>query len=77
MLRRSKRALSFALIIASSVFAPMAEAGKVATPMATVSLPNSSPLVTFRLLFNVGAASDPKGKEGLATLTAGHDICPA
>jgi Predicted Zn-dependent peptidases len=70
MLRRSKRALSFALIIASSVFAPMAEAGKVAIPMATVSLPNSSPLVTFRLLFNVGAASDPKGKEGLATLTA-------
>ncbi|MEN3335072.1 MAG: zinc protease [Blastocatellia bacterium] len=70
MLRRSKHALAFALIIASTVFAPMAEAGKAPNPMATVSLPNSSPLVTFRLLFNVGAASDPKGKEGLAALTA-------
>jgi zinc protease len=70
MLRRSKRALSFALIIASSVFAPIAEAGRAPNAMATVSLPNSSPLVTFRLLFNVGAASDPKGKEGLAALTA-------
>jgi zinc protease len=70
MLRRSKHALSFALIIASSVFAPLAEAGKAPNPMATVSLPNSSPLVSFRLLFNAGAASDPKGKEGLAALTA-------
>lgn len=67
---RSKCALLIALIIASSAVAPIAEAGKAASPMATVSLPNSSPLVTFRLLFNVGAASDPKGKEGLAALTA-------
>jgi len=29
-----------------------------------------SPLVTFRVVFQVGAASDPKGKEGLASLTA-------
>ncbi|HJQ23440.1 MAG TPA: pitrilysin family protein [Blastocatellia bacterium] len=70
MHRRSYRALIFAIVIASSVFAPIAEAGKAAKNMATVSLPNSSPLVTFRLLFNVGAASDPKGKEGLAALTA-------
>jgi len=70
MLRRSKRALLLALIIASSVIAPIAEAGKAASPMAIVSLPNSSPLVSFRLLFNVGSASDPKGKEGLAALTA-------
>src|SRR2546423_5617875 len=70
MLRRSQRALAVALVIASSVFAPMAEAGKAAKNMATVSLPTWSQLVTFRLLFNVGAASDPKGKEGLAALTA-------
>ncbi|MFL6213817.1 MAG: M16 family metallopeptidase [Blastocatellia bacterium] len=70
MLRRSKRALVFALIIASSALVPVAEAGKAAPAMATVTLPNSSPLVTFRLLFNVGSASDPKGKEGLAQLTA-------
>ncbi|HZS48985.1 MAG TPA: pitrilysin family protein [Blastocatellia bacterium] len=30
----------------------------------------SSPLVTFRFLFLVGAASDPDGKEGVANLTA-------
>lgn len=35
-----------------------------------VLIPNSSPLVSFRLLFNVGAAADPKGKEGVAALTA-------
>jgi zinc protease len=38
--------------------------------MAMVLLPSSSPLVSFRLLFNTGSASDPKGKEGLAGLTA-------
>ena len=38
--------------------------------MASVLLPNSSPLVSFRLLFNIGSASDPKGKEGVAALTA-------
>ena len=71
MLRRSKCALVFALVIASAALAPVAGAGKPANAMATVTLPNSSPLVTFRLLFNVGSAGDPKGKEGLAQLTAG------
>ena len=70
MLRRSKGALCAALILLASVFTPMAKAGKAPNAMATVLLPNSSPLVTFRLLFNTGAASDPKGKEGLAALTA-------
>lgn len=32
--------------------------------------PGESPLVTFRIAFRVGAASDPTGKEGLAALTA-------
>src|SRR5882724_2202155 len=36
----------------------------------TVLLPNRSPLVTFRILFLTGSAYDPKGKEGLASLTA-------
>ncbi len=35
-----------------------------------VTLPGSSPLVSFRLVFLTGAASDPAGKEGLAALTA-------
>ncbi len=40
------------------------------SPLASVLLPNRSPLVTFRILFMTGAASDPKGKEGIASLTA-------
>jgi zinc protease len=37
---------------------------------ATLTLPSDSPLVSFRILFKTGAASDPKGKEGVAALTA-------
>ncbi len=36
----------------------------------TVLIKNSSPIINFRILFNVGAALDPPGKEGLAQLTA-------
>jgi zinc protease len=35
-----------------------------------VLVPNRSPLVSFRILFMTGSANDPKGKEGLASLTA-------
>lgn len=35
-----------------------------------VLLPNRSPLVSFRILFMTGSASDPQGKEGVASLTA-------
>ena len=38
--------------------------------IADVLQPSHSPLVTFRILFNTGAASDPAGKEGVASLTA-------
>jgi len=51
-----------------------AKAGRKATmkPANTndVLLPNRSPLVSFRILFMTGSAEDPKGKEGLASLTA-------
>jgi zinc protease len=63
--------ISAALIL--TVVAPgwsLARAGKARSSMASVLLPNSSPLVSFRLLFNIGSASDPKGKEGVAALTA-------
>ncbi|HEV7844576.1 MAG TPA: pitrilysin family protein, partial [Pyrinomonadaceae bacterium] len=33
-------------------------------------MPNSTPLVTFRILFMTGSANDPAGKEGVAALTA-------
>jgi len=36
----------------------------------TLIIQNSSPIVNFRVLFNVGSALDPAGKEGLASLTA-------
>ncbi len=42
----------------------------LAGPIATVLQPNRSPLITFRLLFNLGSASDLEGKEGIAALTA-------
>jgi len=35
-----------------------------------VTLPSKSPIVTFRIVFKTGAAADPAGKEGVATLTA-------
>ncbi len=35
-----------------------------------VLLPNLSPLVSFRILFMTGSAFDPRGKEGVASLTA-------
>lgn len=35
-----------------------------------ITLPDKSPLVTVRVVFRTGAASDPKGKEGLAAMTA-------
>jgi len=35
-----------------------------------VLLRNRSPLVSFRILFMTGSASDPQGKEGVASLTA-------
>jgi zinc protease len=41
-----------------------------ASPIASVLEPSQSPLVSFRLLFMTGAASDPAGKEGVAALTA-------
>lgn len=41
-----------------------------ASPIATVLQPNNTPLVSFRILFMTGSASDPKGKEGVAALTA-------
>ncbi|HYE13647.1 MAG TPA: pitrilysin family protein, partial [Pyrinomonadaceae bacterium] len=40
------------------------------TRIASVLQPSQSPLVTFRLLFMTGSAHDPKGKEGVASLTA-------
>jgi zinc protease len=48
------------------------DSGKMKVPeIETLLIKNNSPLVNFRILFNTGAAFDPKGKEGLSKLTAG------
>ncbi len=64
-------------LITSALMSPALASGAVREqkPMPNAStrallLPNRSPLVTFRILFLTGAASDPKGKEGVAALTA-------
>ena len=44
--------------------------GAAAVTIASVLEPNRSPLITFRILFMTGSASDPSGKEGVAALTA-------
>jgi zinc protease len=58
-----RRSAAVALLL-SSVF--------LAAPSkpASVLLPGTSPLVTFRILFTTGSAFDPPGKEGIAALTA-------
>jgi zinc protease len=48
----------------------LGQAGKGSPKADMLTLANSSPLVTFRILFKVGSASDPKGKQGAANLTA-------
>ncbi|MFN2510793.1 MAG: M16 family metallopeptidase [Pyrinomonadaceae bacterium] len=62
------------LLIGLAILTPAAGLGRpqktMSTQIASVLLPNRSPLVTFRLQFMSGAAADPKGKEGVAALTA-------
>ncbi|HEY0079890.1 MAG TPA: pitrilysin family protein [Pyrinomonadaceae bacterium] len=79
-----KRRLSLALtllLIAQTTFATFAADASVSkgqkpprapepAHMNSVLLPNRSPLVSFRILFMTGSASDPQGKEGVAALTA-------
>lgn len=43
---------------------------KATADIKTVFHHTRSPTINFRFLFNIGAAADPKGKEGLAQLTA-------
>ena len=62
------------LLISLAILTPAAARGRtennMSTKIAGVLMPNRSPLVTFRLQFMSGAAADPKGKEGVAALTA-------
>lgn len=66
-------ALAFAFSGTGATFAqeaaPAAEAQASHIDLVTVPSPDS-PLVSIRLMFNAGSMYDPKGKEGLAALTA-------
>jgi zinc protease len=68
------RRIVIGTIISLSLLTPLLALGRttnsVSTKTASVLVPNRSPLVSFRIIFNTGAAFDPKGKEGLAALTA-------
>ena len=79
-----RRSVFFVIIVVGVIFGIVGDNGtpnsKAATSLHTpnmnaadsnaVLLRNRSPLVSFRILFMTGSASDPKGKEGLASLTA-------
>jgi zinc protease len=62
------------LLLVLSVVIPAAAFNRaqktMTTKSASVLLPTRAPLISVRILFLTGAASDPKGKEGVAALTA-------
>ncbi len=68
-----RRTFTLTLVVLLSAL-PLQSAARaqkaMSTTIASVLQPNRSPLVSFRLLFMTGAAADPKGKEGVAALTA-------
>jgi zinc protease len=51
-------------------FAAVALVSAAHAQIRLVDLPGKSPLINFRLVFETGSAHDPKGKEGVAYLTA-------
>jgi zinc protease len=71
----SRHALFILLILSCSLMAVPAqgaiqESAQETNQTRLLLQPSNSPLVTFRILFNTGAAYDPVGKEGVASLTA-------
>jgi zinc protease len=67
-----KLAAAIVLAMGLTLAGSAAAQGAPAKPsgMQVVTLPGESPLVAVRLMFDVGSIHDPKGKEGLAALTA-------
>lgn len=68
------RRLITTLLFIFAVLMPISAFANTPKPMTTkiqsTLLPNRSPLITFRIIFMTGAASDPAGKEGVAALTS-------
>lgn len=67
-----KLVISLIALAMASISLASAQTNKSMKPAQSknVLLPNRSPLITFRILFMTGSAADPKGKEGVAALTA-------
>jgi zinc protease len=65
-----RRSRISALALAGALAASATFAQSAPSAIELVTLPSESPLVSVRLLFDVGSIHDPAGKEGLATLTA-------
>ncbi|MGI8926152.1 MAG: M16 family metallopeptidase [Tepidiformaceae bacterium] len=63
----SSGTLPFALAETPTIPSPAAASQP---PLDLLTLPSESPLLRFKLLFRVGSAHDPQGKEGLAQLAA-------
>src|SRR5262245_20427122 len=73
------RNIFIATFVLTLIFAPLIttlpeiyaqEKSMASKKIEIVLAPNRTPLVSFRILFLTGAADDPKGKEGVASLTA-------
>ena len=58
------------VLVALLLCAMAAQGAQSPSRIPTVLLQSSSPLITFRILFNTGSAYDPPGKEGVAAITA-------
>ena len=74
---RKGTAIALALTLALGAGSAMAQTAQTTQTaqaqkggIRVVSSPSESPLVAVRLMFDVGSIHDPKGKEGLAALTA-------
>ena len=70
MIDLKKVAAAATLGLALTVSGASAQTGNQTGGIHVVALPSESPLVAIRLMFDVGSIHDPKGKEGLAALTA-------
>lgn len=62
--------IAFGLVVLNSKAATGRRTPSLNLADSAVLLRNRSPLVSFRILFMTGSASDPQGKEGVASLTA-------
>ena len=59
--------LAFTLAVLATPSCKKETEGKMRTELLPVE---GSPLISFRILLDIGSANDPAGKEGVANLTA-------